>query len=83
MDAPTVPEIEVVQSEIIKCGDAFIKKGKVLIKNYNSSYSYVIGDNDNDPVDVTVEDENAYIYFDFQGSFTIKAKNIFFPINSL
>lgn len=76
MDAPTVPEIEVVQSEIIKCGESFIKKGKVWIKNHQSSYVYVIGDNDNSPINaVTEEDGNAYIYFDFAGSFTIKAKN--------
>ena len=75
MDAPAKPEIEVIQSEIIKCGDAFIKKGKVWIKNHQPSYVYVIGDNNDSPISPVTEEDKAYIYFDFKGSFTIKAKN--------
>ena len=74
--APVAPTVSVITNEVITCNEtSFVQKGKIQITNYSANNDYIIGDNDNSPVNVSVENDKAYIYFDFGGTFTLKARN--------
>ena len=74
--APATPTVSVITNEVITCNEtSFVQKGKIQITNYSANNDYIIGDNDNSPVNVSVENDKAYIYFDFGGTFTLKARN--------
>ena len=74
--APKVPTVTIVEGEVITCNEtSIVQRGKIKITNYNANYDYIIGDNDNSPVNVAIENDEAYIYFDFgAAAFTLKAK---------
>ena len=74
--APQVPTVTIVEGEVITCNEtSIVQRGKIKITNYNANYDYIIGDNDNSPVNVAIENDEAYIYFDFgAAAFTLKAK---------
>ena len=74
--APVAPTVSVITNEVITCNEtSFVQKGKIQITNYSANNDYIIGDNDNSPVNVSEESGKAYIYFDFGGTFTLKARN--------
>ena len=74
--APVAPTVSIITKEVITCNEtSFVQKGKIQITNYSANNDYIIGDNDNSPVTVSVESDKAYIYFDFGGTFTLKARN--------
>ena len=74
--APQVPTVTIVEGGVITCNEtSIVQRGKIKITNYNANYDYIIGDNDNSPVNVAIENDEAYIYFDFgAAAFTLKAK---------